>query len=137
MDYEGNSIIQKPDKPDTYLLPRDLVLPWTESTAPLVIPVLRRGNFSSTYRYMLTIHLVYLWSRGAPDWLFQVYDADTGTLVHQQTEGLDSYSNRVSTLNEQIIVPTRNLRFLVSREADNVEDITIVAGSFFKVDAFA
>ena len=137
MDYEGNSIVQKPDKPDTYLLQSDLVLPWTESTAPLVIPVLRRGNFSSTYRCMLTIHLVYLWSRGAPDWLFQVYDADTDTLVHQQTEGLDSYSNRVSTLNEQIIVPTRNLRFLVSREADNVEDLTVVAGSFFKVEAFA
>ena len=91
MDYEGNSIVQRPDKPDTYLLTNDIMLSWTESTAPPAIPVFRRGHFSSPYRYMLTIHLVYLWARGAPDWLFQVYDADTGTLVHQQTEGLDSY----------------------------------------------
>lgn len=136
MDFEGNSIIPRPDKPDTYFLNNDTTLVWTNASAPILIPTARRG-FSQADRYILTIHLVYLWSRGAPDWILQIYDAETDILIHEQTEGIDSYSNRVSTLNEQIIVPTRNLRYLAIREDDNLYDLTIISGSFCKVEKFA
>ena len=136
MDYEGRAIFEQPDRPDTFLLRDDVVLTWTNTVAPLVIPLSRRGRFTYTDDYILTLHLVYLWSRGAPDWIIQVYDNDTDQLIHQQTEGIDSYANRVSTLNEQIIVPSRNLRFVALREDDNSEDLTILAGSFVKIETF-
>lgn len=139
MNYEGNSIIPRPDKPDTYYLTEAHVLIWPEISdeIDIVIPLLRRGYFAYADQYILTVHLVYKWARGAPDWMLQVFDADTNTLIHQQTEGLDSYPNRPSTLNEQIIVNTRNLRYVAVRE-DHVEDnLTILAGSFFKVEKFS
>ena len=137
MNYQGHNILQRPDMPDTYVLKNDLVLEWIDSSATLAIPISRRGNFTNVTEYMLSIHLVYKWSSGAPDWILQVYNADTDVLFYQQTEGLDSYAKTTSTLNEQIIVPTRNLRFVALRQDDTVEELTVFSGSFYKIEKFS
>jgi len=137
MNYQGHNILQRPDSPDTYVLQSDLVLEWLDSSATLMIPISRRGNFTNVTQYMLSIHLVYQWSRGAPDWILQVYNADTDVLLYQQTEGLDSYAKTASTLNEQIIIPTRNLRFVALRQDDTVEELTVFSGSFYKIEKFS
>lgn len=126
----------QPDKPDTYLLLDDHQLVWTNDLAPIAIPLMHRGHFSATSHYQLTVHLLYIWSRGAPDWVIQIVNDDNNELLYAQTEGIDSYAGKVSTYSITVVVTTRNIRIQAVRQSDNEEDLMVLGGSFLKMEVF-